>query len=553
MKRLLSCLLLLAAYLPVALADHVEPLLGDWVRHQKAPFNRYCPYAINDKGQQTPYQCVVGCVATALESILSYHRQVITLHETLPAWSSKTFATEDIPAGTTVDTRLILADYGDGTAESVGMSEEDYEASVDAVARLSLMCGMAAQMNWGIEASGADADNLVEPLKTIFGWKTAEYIDSYKYTPRQWRELLKNELRNGRPVLYTGYTMNIDGHAFVIDGFDEQDRFHVNWGYGGYYDENYYDITQLCPFAHTTDTEPLDVQQGFFCNQQALIISPDEIDTSLIADSLHRTGQEIVIERVSIDEAPLTKKFTPVTLTLHNTAEIPLCSPFEIFTNGIGDKDLFKEGDYGALFGVNLEPDERVTLTVHCRFDQKGVRTLHVSPDDVTVMLDKQLNLTPGKALSDLVFDAVAVDFTPDTEGDPGMVNATFSVPVHNTELERSGDKVTYCLMGNCVVTDGDWRHFDYLYLPASSSATKQVTFKHLKPGDEHLFLIRHEWDIRQSYSFVVPEDTPVGLPSTLVLTPDSETNTYYDFTGRRAAQASSGILIHNGRKILHR
>lgn len=532
-----------------AFADSVAPLLDGWVRQQKDPFNRECPIYIDDNGKNTGQRCQVGCVATALESIISYHRRFIELQDVLPAWSTNNFTTTDIPAGTTVDTRLILEDYGDGTAASVGMSEEDYATAVDAVARLSLMCGMMAQMNWGLGSSGADAGNLVDPLKTVFGWKTVEYIDSYKYTPEQWRELLKNELRNGRPVLYTGYTQNIDGHAFVIDGFDENDRFHVNWGYGGAYDGNYYDITQLAAFTPQNDVQPDDVPQGFFCNQQALILSPDEVDTTLLADSLKRTGKEIVVESMTVEGGALTNKATPVTITLRNTANIPLCSPFEIFTNAATDKDLFRDGDYGALFGVNMEPGERRTVTVACRFSKKGSRTMRISPDDVTILSTKTLYLTNGSA-DNLQFDPVTVEFSRDPLHPEAGVNATFSVPVTNLATERAGSLITFCMMEGSEVKDGDARHFSYCYLPAGASETKTVTFRGLTPGEEHLFAVRWPWTIRQSYLFTIP-DVIVGEKDILTLDAAPTDDSWYDLSGRRAVQSQQGILLHNGKKIL--
>lgn len=552
MIRTLQQLLLLVAIFfcaPTANAESVEPLLDGWVRSQKDPFNRKCPLYIDHTGALTQYRCQVGCVATALETILSYHRREIVLHDMIPGWEGDRFKSDDILAGTRVDTRLILADYGDGTAASVGMSDEDYAASVDAVSTLSLICGMMAHMNWGIESSGADTERLVEPLLNNIGWKTAEYIDSYMYTPEQWREILKNELRHGRPILYTGYTMNIDGHAFVIDGFDDNDRFHINWGYGGAYDDGYYDITQLANFSPQHDVLPVDIQQGFFCNQQALIISPDEIDKTLIADSLQRTGKEIVVESMTVDESALTNKFTPVTIKVRNTAKIPLCSPFEIFTNSAYDTDIFRDGDYGALFGVNLEPGERRTITVACRFTKKGNRTMRISPDDVEVLSTKTVNIAEGKA-DNLEFSPVTAEFSRNPLDEAAGVDATFSVPVANRAGERSGSLVTYCLLDDAKMIDGDPRHFEYYYVPANSNTTKTFTFRGLVPGDEHVLAVRCPWTIRQSYTFTVP-DVQVGVPETLTLAPADSTPLWYDLSGRRTDANAGGVLIHGGKKIL--
>ena len=47
--------------------------------------------------------------------------------------------------------------------------------------------------------------------------------------------MLKEDLDALRPVLYTG--ASDDGaHAFIFDGYDENDLFHVNWGWAGHAD-----------------------------------------------------------------------------------------------------------------------------------------------------------------------------------------------------------------------------------------------------------------------------------------------------------------------------
>ena len=129
--------------------------------------------------------------------------------------------------GTHVDTRLILNNYD---------TEAATPEAIDAVARLSLYCGMAAQMNWGLNESGASVHRLVEPLKRAFGCGFVHYADSYRYAPSEWVKMIAREVRAGRPVLYAGYTQFMEGHAFVVDGIDAEGLFHVNWGYGGRYD-----------------------------------------------------------------------------------------------------------------------------------------------------------------------------------------------------------------------------------------------------------------------------------------------------------------------------
>ena len=65
------------------------------------------------------------------------------------------------------------------------------------------------------------------------------------YTTTDWKNLIKPELNAARPVLYGGST-NTEGHAFVVDGYDSNDLFHINWGWSGYYN-GYFELSLLNP------------------------------------------------------------------------------------------------------------------------------------------------------------------------------------------------------------------------------------------------------------------------------------------------------------------
>ena len=65
----------------------VEPLLTT-VRHQKAPYNNDCPYYLYSDSTLSTTRCVVGCVATAMEQILTYYRREYVLQDTLHGWSN---------------------------------------------------------------------------------------------------------------------------------------------------------------------------------------------------------------------------------------------------------------------------------------------------------------------------------------------------------------------------------------------------------------------------------------------------------------------------------
>lgn len=57
----------------------------------------------------------------------------------------------------------------------------------------------------------------------------------------EWNDIVYNELRNGRVVYLAGYNAK-SGHAFVCDGYDKDDYFHINWGWVGLDDGYFKDV-----------------------------------------------------------------------------------------------------------------------------------------------------------------------------------------------------------------------------------------------------------------------------------------------------------------------
>ena len=98
------------------------------------------------------------------------------------------------------------------------------------------------------------------------------------YTDVQWIAMLKQTLSDYGPTVYGGSdTGGAGGHSFVLDGYDENDRFHFNWGWNG--DGNCYCyVTALTPKNEKYD----------FANDQEVIMNlfPDRDGTSQDVDIL---------------------------------------------------------------------------------------------------------------------------------------------------------------------------------------------------------------------------------------------------------------------------
>lgn len=111
--------------------------------------------------------------------------------------------------------------------------------------------GISVDMNYGSNASSAIvSENVGEnqgkssaefALKNYFGYKKTLY--TLFRDDATWVSLLKTELNAARPILLCGGTGN-DAHAYVCDGYDQSDYFHMNFGWGGYYN-GYYSINRI--------------------------------------------------------------------------------------------------------------------------------------------------------------------------------------------------------------------------------------------------------------------------------------------------------------------
>ena len=463
------------------------PLLT-FVRHQKSPYNNYCPLYKNEQGEITQRHCLVGCVATALEEVISYYRRNVVLLDTLHGWETSQYTIDDILPGTSVNCQLIRDNY----------DVDDYtKEEEDAVARLSYYCGVAAHMNWGISASGANVRNLVDPMQRAFGYQYVKFVDSYQYAPLDWLEMMRNEIYAQRPILYAAFNMWVGGHAFVIDGIDEEGFFHVNWGYAGSYD-GYFRLDVLNYNEPPKEMTPEGMEAGFFCNHQALLLCPDYVKVNL-PDTIARTGRELVIDSMTIDMIPETEKHSPMTVYIRNTSNQPLTTPFEFFTNLPNDTALFEQADYVALCGTILAPFEQRKMVIHANFNKDGERILRISPDGSNIIYEKAINIKKGTEPR-LTFHEPDITYL---EKDRVLV----TLKVSNAEgVGRCGQELLYEIgPGNADTMKDGVRHSRHLYVLPGETVCDTVSFKYLTPGKTYTLLIRSPWKVKAQKTFTMP------------------------------------------------
>lgn len=195
--------------------------------HQNAPYNGLCP-VVADGNLKT----AAGCVAIAAAQIIYYWRNynpATTTYDTPTYPYGKAPVTYSVPAGTPYEWELMKDSYTD----------DDSEASREAVARLVYVIGTSSWLNYGATTGGSIYD-VINPLGSQFQM-TAQYATKNSFSQDEWEKLLYNELVNGHPVLYAGQKGS-NGHAVVIDGYDAVRRlFHFNFGWGGD-EDGYYTV-----------------------------------------------------------------------------------------------------------------------------------------------------------------------------------------------------------------------------------------------------------------------------------------------------------------------
>lgn len=217
----------------------VEPLLQAITWNQGEPYNNECPLYDGKN------RAVTGCVATAMAQIMAYHKYPDALQKDIPTYISQG-AAGDIniegveAAGRTYDWAHMRDEYDENFS--------DIEAA--AVARLMSDVGRSVNMTYGSE-SGAITIAPASALPDYFGYDPdfIQYIQRAQVSLAKWIEIIKHELNEARPVYYGGLSEG-GGHAFVCDGYDSADFFHINWGWGGYCN-GYFDISVLNPQSNS--------------------------------------------------------------------------------------------------------------------------------------------------------------------------------------------------------------------------------------------------------------------------------------------------------------
>ena len=191
----------------------------------QAPYvNEQCPFDVSENEH-----AVTGCVATAMAQIMKYWNWPVK------GTGSHTYYHNNFGN--------LTADFGNTTYDWNNMPDGvNSSATAGAVAKLMYHCGVSVNMNYRTGSQGGSGAYVIDAmsphpysaesaLRDFFGYSQSLHsVVRASMSTANWINTLKSEIDNSRPVLYAGFGSG--GHAWVADGYDNNDFFHINWGWG---------------------------------------------------------------------------------------------------------------------------------------------------------------------------------------------------------------------------------------------------------------------------------------------------------------------------------
>jgi len=218
-------------------------LLTNW--NQNAPYNNLCPLDLVNGGRS-----LAGCPAVTMAQILNYHNTTCDVqftdsddyHHTYAGnnyWIDNDYVTYGFPSFPTLNAYLTTL-------------QSHYENQIlptnNDKAAITFACGVAATQVYNAQGSGTFGVNQAYDAYLRFNCTTVSLLDEndpYLY------QRLSNNIKDALPahlaVVNPGWT---SGHNLVVDGYNTDNYYHLNFGWGGSHN-GWYLIPDEIPYGLT--------------------------------------------------------------------------------------------------------------------------------------------------------------------------------------------------------------------------------------------------------------------------------------------------------------
>jgi hypothetical protein len=219
-------------------------LLTDWT--QNAPYNNLCPLDLANGGARS----IAGCPAVAMAQIMNYHNTTndVAFSDTddyyhnyagNQYWIDNDHVMYDFPSFPQLNNYLASLQYH---------YESHMQPTNTEKAAITFACGVAAHQVYSASGSGTYGVNQAYQAYQRFNCSTVSLLQAND--PNLYGRMAHNmmdALPDHLAVVDPGWQI---GHNLVIDGYNTDKYYHLNFGWGGSYD-GWYLIPDEIPYGLT--------------------------------------------------------------------------------------------------------------------------------------------------------------------------------------------------------------------------------------------------------------------------------------------------------------
>ena len=514
--------------------------------NQMEPYYNMCPI-YEGEGENKGKRCVTGCTCTATAQVMAYHKWPKEACKEIPEFKLELWD-GDVKTGYQTLEKLdpvvfqwdnMLGEYHqDG--KLIGTKEQQ-----DAVAQLMRYAGQAMKMGYSPEESGTNPFMAADALKKYFGYDQGlKDVNRIHYGIAEWEDLIYAELAAQRPVVYGG-----GAHTFVVDGYNGQGLYHVNWGWGGDSD-NYFSLSMLNPGSWDgtgAGTSGVD----YSTPQDAIIgMKPATTEQTYVRNHPSVTlGEEMSI---SDDGKTLTVQFSVQGYESKMTGTIAMA-----YKN--------TDGQWSKLSMSTVDIDN----TLLCSYTFTG--------DEGFQELTKETKLFPMLCLDGydewkmLAKEDIFVTATPIGNGKVkfskvhpqlDLVEMPFEEPLHKDEVNvlkatfmNNGAEYSGVLYieptyeGDAEPTIKD-RGLQGVFMPAGQQTTVSLMFKPSRVGKVKIRITTTD-----DYEILSLNTTVAETTAIMDVKDKSQpaAGKYYNLNGQEVERPAKGVFIYNSQKIVKR
>lgn len=221
---------------------------GGWLEsnwHQESPYNKFCPM-----DSETDKRSVAGCPAVTMAQILNYHRRINNVmfdddddyyhnYGVNQYWIDDDHELYDFPSFPELNNYLTTLTHH---------YENQTAPTNDEKAALVFACGVAAQQVYTSEVSGTFGVNQAYKAYLRFGFDDINLLN--ENNPELYGRLRMNII-DGLPAHLAVVVPDWSaGHNLVVDGYNTDDYYHLNFGWGGIWN-GWYLLPEEIPFKLT--------------------------------------------------------------------------------------------------------------------------------------------------------------------------------------------------------------------------------------------------------------------------------------------------------------